>query len=233
MRYVTSFGPEGYELYGRDFLRSFVKCMEAEIDVYVEKPCDFKSKQVRFRRLQDVEGYSEFVRLAKFPAMNGLLLDNPYNYKYAVFKFCRKQFAQMGAAKEEGENPYKDWLIWIDADIFLGQALPVPQEGPFMHYLGRPEWHSCASYVAWDLRHQQSEAWWFRLKQLYDTGSIFALPEWHDSYVNDWLRANLKIHANDLALPYKDELKGSANVFDYVFKGSHHKKGNLKYYKST
>jgi len=229
MRYVTSFSPEGFTLYGKSFLASFIKNVRQPIDVYIEKPCEFKHELIRYRRLDDVDGYKAFVKLSKLPAMNGNLFGGGYNYRFAVNKFCRKQFAQIGAAEEEQKNPNKEWLIWIDADVLLGESLPQPQVGPFMYYLGRPEWHSCASYVAWDLRHEQSDEWWFRLRQLYETGSIFALPEWHDSYVNDWLRANLKVHAVDLALPYKNELKGPANVFDFVFKGSHHKKGNLKY----
>jgi len=36
------------------------------------------------------------------------------------------------------------------------------------------------------------------------------------------------VPAKNLAEPYADQLKGPANVFDVVFPGHHHAKGNLK-----
>jgi hypothetical protein len=228
MRYVTSFGPQGYEDYGRDFLASYVKYMKDPLYVFVEAPCDFQHPLVTFKKLQQVEGFKQFLNRASFPAMHGKIWGQLYNYRFAVTKFCRKQFAQLGAAKlEHATNG--DWLIWIDADVLLGNALPPPAKGPFMYYLGRPEWHSCASYVAWDLQHTQNQTWWQMLENLYSTGTIFALPEWHDSYVNDWMRDDLKVSAANLAEPFSDQLKGPANVFDFVFPGCHHKKGNLKF----
>jgi hypothetical protein len=227
MRYVTSFGAQGYKDYGRDFLASYVKYMKDPLYVFVEAPCDFQHPLVTFKKLEQVEGFKQFLNRASFPAMHGKIWGQQYNYRFAVTKFCRKQFAQLGAAKLEGAIN-GDWLIWIDADVVLGSALPPPVKGPFMYYLGRPEWHSCASYVAWDLQHTQNQTWWQMLESLYATGTIFALPEWHDSYVNDWMREDLKISGVNLAEPYSEQLKGPANVFDYVFPSCHHKKGYLK-----
>jgi len=44
---------------------------------------------------------------------------------------CRKQFAKIGAAEEDQKNLNQDWLIWINADVLLGESLPQPQVGPF------------------------------------------------------------------------------------------------------
>lgn len=73
MRYVTSFSPQGFTLYGKSFLASFIKNVRQPIDVYIEKPCEFKHELIRYRRLDDVDGYKAFVKLSKLPAMNGIL----------------------------------------------------------------------------------------------------------------------------------------------------------------
>jgi hypothetical protein len=93
--------------------------------------------------------------------------------------------------------------------------------------LGRPEWHSCASFVGWNLQHPASGDFWKRYWLLYVTGTVFCLPEWHDSYILDWLREQIDFPAVNLAEGL--ELKGPANVFDVVFPMAHHKKGNLKH----
>ena len=52
MRFVTSFGPEGYESYGRTFLETYVEHVGLPIDVYYEanKP-DFEHVLVTYNDL--------------------------------------------------------------------------------------------------------------------------------------------------------------------------------------
>ena len=225
MRCVTSFGEEGYKQYGEKFLSSYVESVGLPIDVYVESPITFEHELVTVRDLWKVEGIKEFLQMASFPAAQGNLWgEGKRNYRFDTFKFCRKSFAQIDAASRA-----PDILIWLDADIeFGGKFVPPAFEDEFMHYMGRPEWHSCASYVAWDTSHPLAGEFFKRYWMLHVTGTIFCLPEWHDSYVLDWLRETTGVEAIDLAKPYYDELKGPANVFDKVFPGHHHKKGNLK-----
>ena len=96
-----------------------------------------------------------------------------------------------------------------------------------MLYLDRPEWHSCASFIGWNLTHPSCKEFFDRYLGVYTTGTVFALPEWHDSYVLDWLRELLNIPCENLAAGL--DLKGPANVFDEVFSSARHKKGNLKF----
>ena len=58
------------------------------------------------------------------------------------------------------------------------------------------------------------------------TGTVFALREWHDSFVNDFLRDVLSVPAVNLSESIKAE--GACNVFDLVFSEATHKKGALK-----
>lgn len=228
MKYVTSFSAKGYEQYGRRFLETYVEHMRHPLVAYVEAPCEFSHPLVTFKPLLAVPGCQEFLSKMALDVMYGKLWDGKYDYRYAVARFCRKHFALIDAAEIETKNG-GDWLVWLDADIELGASIADPIDGPFMYYLGRPEWHSCSSYAAWDMRKSCSADWWFNLKNLYMTGSVFVLPEWHDSFINDWIREAMKVDAVNLAAPYAAELRGPANVFDFVFKHSHHKKGALKY----
>ncbi len=228
MRTLTSFGPDGYRLYGERFLETYTAHWDVPIDVYyeTEKPPPFRHKLVRYKSLFKTEGCSEFLRGCQFPAMRGDLWgEGKRNYRYDIFKFCRKSFAQVDAASHQG-----DWLFWLDADVEWTSAIDLEEctHDGFMSYLGRPEWHSCASFVGWNLRHEASGEFWRRYWMLYMTGTVFCLPEWHDSFILDWLRMQTGVPAKNLAegLP----LKGPANVFDEVFgQHAHHKKGNLKY----
>jgi hypothetical protein len=224
MRFVTSFGPEGWRVYGRRFLESYVEHVDKPIDVYVEEQPDFKHDLVTFRDLFKTEGCRDFLKIANFPAAHGFPWgEEKYNYRYATFKFARKTFAQVDAASR---NP--GLLFWIDSDVeFFGKFDP-PTDFEFMAYLGRPEWHSCASFVGWDTRHPAAGEFFKRYWLLHVTGTVFCLPEWHDSFVLDWMRQQTKCPAVNLAAGL--ELKGPANVFDEVFGPvARHKKGMLKY----
>lgn len=228
---VTSFGPTGYELYGKRFLETFVEHVDSKLLVYIEglqtKPA-FTHSKIEYRDLMSVNGLQQTLAMSQFPAAKGHLWGGKdRNYRFDIHKFCRKSFAQIDAAQLHYNNDGKQ-LYWIDSDVEFQGAFELPSIGTeFMLYLDRPEWHSCASFIGWDLQHPISKQFFQQYWALYVTGTVFALPEWHDSFVLDWLRHQLKIPAKNLAAGL--ELKGPANVFDEVFETAHHKKGNLKF----
>lgn len=227
MKCVTSFGPEGFELYGRRFLETYVEHVGLPIDVYIEdvKP-DFKHPLVTYRELLSVPGCMDFLRLSQFPAAQGHPWgENKYNYRYDAFRFCRKMFAICDATERQ-----RGYLYWIDADVEFQGKFEMPEDFGFMCYLGRPEWHSCTSFLGFDTRHPQSQVFFKRLRAIYTTGSVFILPEWADPQVIDWMREQSGLPAKNLAEGL--DLKGPANVFDYVFATAKHKKGNLKFFKN-
>lgn len=222
MQVVTSFSEEGFALYGAKFLESYHEHVDAPLTIYTE--WDFKSPDFECKDLRKVPGFQEFLAVSgMLPAFRGRAWgEEQRNYRYDVHTFFRKSFAQIDAASHHG-----DWLYWIDADIEFTGPFRFPQRDAFMLYLGRPEWHSCASFVGWNLKHEASGEFWKRYWLLYVTGTVFALPEWHDSFILDWLRHEMQFPAHNLAAGL--DLKGPANVFDEVFPNAHHKKGNLKF----
>ena len=143
MRCVTSFGEEGYDEYGKRFLETYLLYVGKPIDVYVETD-DFSKyiqhELITYRNLLEVEGCYHYLQMAQFPAARGQLWGEGYNYNFATFKFARKSFAQIDSASR---NP--DKLYWLDSDIEFNAQFELPEIEGFMCYLGRPEWHSCAS----------------------------------------------------------------------------------------
>ena len=227
---ITSFGPDGYTLYGRTFLESYTKHVFAPLVVYVEGPENipaFEHELVSYRDLLSVDGVEQTLAMTSFPAARGRVLGKAKtNYRFNVNKFCRKSFAQIDAAMTHGKQGGRS-LYWLDADIEFIDHFTLPElEEDFMLYLGRPEWHSCTSFVGWNLAYKGARRFFEEYWKLYVTGSIFCLPEWHDCAALDFLRIQTKVPSKNLAegLP----LKGPANVFDEVFRAAHHKKGKLK-----
>jgi len=227
-KFVTSFGVEGYDLYGKKFLETWVENWPHEIHVYYEehKP-DFEHEKVIYHDLFKVPHVKDFLmNLTSFPILTGFI-GGKRNYRYDVFRYCRKSFSQIDAA-----NDYDGLLYWIDADVVTHAPPPCDwlQEAlkdTFMCYLGRPEWHSCASFIGWDCSHERSDEFWGAYLDLYLSGKFLALPEWHDSYLMDFLRENLKVPAKNLAEGM--DLKGPENVFNFVLTWAVHNKGIQKF----
>lgn len=239
MQIITSFSKQGYEKYGKKFLETYVKHWDHPITVYYEEKPDFEHDLVEYKDLYLVPGLSNFLMATKdLPVCKGVIGDK-YNYRYDVWKFCRKSFAQIDAAQYEGP------LIWLDADIithsdvkvekFISEVYPRdidyynPDEKPYMGYLGRPNWHSCASFVVWDTSHPMHKEFMSAYFNLYMTAQILLLPEWHDSYVLDFLRNHLKVPSYNIAEGL--ELgEGPVNVLPNTVLGKYmdHLKGHRK-----
>jgi hypothetical protein len=221
MRCVTSFSADGYKQYGKRFLETYVEHVGLPIDVYYEERPDFEHELVTYWDLFHVEGCTQFLQMASFPAARGKIWGEGYNYNFDAFKFCRKAFAQIDAASRQ-----PDKLFWLDSDIEFTESFVPPDDFEFMEYLGRPEWHSCTSFIGFNLEHEIAGEFFKRYWMIYVTGTIFALEAWTDCHVLDWLREQSGVPAKNLAEGLA--LQGPANVFDAVFDSAHHKKGNLK-----
>lgn len=227
---VTSFHPDHYELYGRSFLESYTAHMNEYLVVYTEaidRIPTFDHPLVEFRDLKSVNGMMETLKLTDFDAAKGKLWgEKPIDYRFNVNGFCRKSFAQIDAAFRHAGNG-GEALYWLDADIEFNAPMVLPSvSNTFMLYLGRRLNHSCTSFVAWNLTYSGWQDYFNRYWALYVTGTVFALPEWHDAFITDFLRTDLDVPATDLGA--STGAQGSDNVFDMVFENCRHKKGNIK-----
>ena len=229
--FVSSFGPSGYELYGKTFIETFVKWVEGDLCIYVEGEENIppiSHPKIEFRDLLQVSGMMETLAMTNFHAAKGLLWGdkNEFDYRFNVHRFCRKSFAQIDMAHHARQKGATEFY-WLDADIeFTNRFLP-PQIGTdFMIYLGRSGGHSCSSFIGWNLTYPKWKEFFDKYWSLYVTGTVLALPEWHDAFVIEWLRKEFNVPSRDLASEF--ETTSFCNVFDMVFPQAHHKKGSLK-----
>ena len=227
---VTSFHPDHYKIYGQTFLETYTAHMTLPLVVYVERQDefpDFQHELVTFRDLKKVNGMMQTLGMTNFPAARGKLWGgDELDYRFNVNGFCRKSFAQIDAAfahQAEGGSA----LYWLDADIEFSAQIEMPSvDDTFMLYLGRQGCHSCTSFLGWNLTHPRWREFFNKYWGIYVTGTVFALSEWHDCAVVDFLREDLRVPAVNVS---QDIVKrGPYNVFDLVFTGAHHKKGGLK-----
>ena len=202
---------------------------EGEIFVYYEdKKPDLDDPRITYKNLFDIEGCTWFLEgIDRFNALKGRIGQNTYSYRHDIFKFCRKSFAQIDAARD-----YKGTLIWLDSDIETFRNIPEHWFYEWLGdtavaYLGRKEWHLCASFLIWDCSMVETKRFFEIYQDIYLNGNVLTLPEIHDSFIVEVLINQLKMPATDIT--GNVDKKGPYNVFDTVFEGrARHLKGKLK-----
>lgn len=222
LKVISSFGPEGYELYGRKFLESYIKHWETPITVYVEDRGPYPShERIEYKSLWEIPQLTDILQRAQQK-------ENHLDWKYNVFKFARKALAECEAAKE-----HEGYLFWIDADTAYTKAvdrafLERCILGASMCFMGRVGFHPCTSFVGWDTRRDDTGRFFEVYRHLYVSGDVYAqCPEYHDAFVTDWVRRQEQVRARDLCADM--EVSGPDNVFEMVVPGGIHKKGMKKY----
>lgn len=185
---LTTFSPEGYEVYGRRFIDSFVQYWNIPLWVFYQGKKPPEKDGVTYVNLQEDDEYMEFLDQHKDnPFANGFR-DGKIDYRYQAVKFCHKVFAET--------SPYRpdcDQWIWIDADVETFRPvdanffdLGCPRDY-IASYLGRRDWHhSECGFMCYNIPLANTFLKEFR--RTYTSGEIFTLDEWHDSFVWDVVR---------------------------------------------
>jgi hypothetical protein len=120
-----------------------------------------------------------------------------YSFRHDAYKFSKKVFAIELVARSIGSGR----LIWLDADTvtFAGVPRDMLERLPPAEYpiacLDRPGYHSECGFIGYNLDHPDAMRFITEFAALYWGGRVFELQEWHDSWVFDWLRKSLGIHA--------------------------------------
>lgn len=186
----TSFSPQGYEQYGRKFLQTFVRYWPIPIHVFHEgqKP-EIESEKIVYRDLSRDRALGAFLGdWGAFRISNGIF-GNKAIYRYQAVKFAKKVYALTS------ERPECDWWIWIDADVETYRRIDdeflssVCRPEFTASYLGRKDWnHSECGFVAYNIGNGGHD-FLRTFRETYDSGALFRMPEWHDSFVFDAIRA--------------------------------------------
>lgn len=187
-RVVTSFSPEGYDTYGKEFLSSYEKHCHLPLTVIVEE------KQ---RPIEAPDG-TDILILKKDPlhvaamSANGFYIGTRKNKK-AYLKWGCKVLA---LAKAERHYEKLRWLIWIDADVVFKGAMDnewfaktnILDSHVHIATLLRdknrrpPTWPE-TGFVAYHLKKDGTRQFIKDLAELYTSGRVFNFPDWQDAYV--------------------------------------------------
>lgn len=236
---VTSCSQDGYNKYGLRFLETFQQHWPAEVSLYLVSednltlPSIIKGRTVEFLSLiewapPDVLDF--YVRHADNKRARGVS-DGGYNFRTDAWKFSKKVFAiSLAATRTEVRR-----LIWLDADVFTFADVPItlfdtlPPDGFRLACLDRGRYHSECGFVAYDLHYADTRQFIDKFKRLYTSDAVFALREWHDSFVFDWLRKQEGITT------YKIPHKSQSHPFVNSVLGTYmdHLKGNRKQHGSS
>lgn len=112
-------------------------------------------------------------------------------FKMDGVRFCYKVYAYTHAIMFEDV----DGLICIDADSVFYKPIDekfikknIHRDNCMMSYLGRSHVYSECGFLYFNLNHKYIRKYAETMKKMYDEDIIYALREYHDSYVWDYVR---------------------------------------------
>ena len=245
---VTSFGPAGWELYGRSFVNSYLNYWPPRVKliVYIEKeiPKDFpKSDRIEVRDLFGIGSCVEFLERHKHNAdAQGRAqrygwktkdLAKGYCFRFDAYKFCRKVFVLEDMSKE-----YRHTMFWLDADIVTHKSVPmqllhwVLPKDHHISYLDRGRYHSECGFMGYDLSQEETRAFLTKFAKTYSSDRVFAYKQWHDSFVFDVIRMHFKDRVKCYKIPHHSGTapfdSSELGIFMTHFKGDRKEKRYAK-----
>ena len=234
MKYAvcTSFSRQGYRIYGKRFIETFLEHWPDDVQLYVvhegADPTFPDSPRVIYRDLVLDRECREFAEKAakRDPRATSK------HFKWGAIKWSKKVFALAGVKTEA------EWLIWIDADVettapitcdWLAKVLP---DDKALAFLGRPTWrYSECGFVGYHLTHDPRVPELLQqMRRTYTSLHVFDLAEWGDSYVFDHCRRKLfgakEDYYNDLSVRPNGSRAGILHVWPTSQLG-----GRMEHYK--
>ena len=246
---ITTFNKNGYQTYGQQMLEAFLKHWPEtqKILVYAESvniDDNIKNNpRVIIRDLNAVQALTLFKnRHINNPKAHGFWPEGrtTKEFQFDAVRFSHKVFAIYVATKN---LPFDvGSLVWLDADSITHRDVPLDffdkiaprsytddlgQKQKYgISYLGRTKQHSECGFVSYNLGHPGMQAFWESFADMYRTDALFDLPEWHDSYIFDYVRKKYETRGmvnfnitpgyhsghpfiNSLLGEYMDHMKGS------------------------
>ena len=193
MRIVTSWGPKGWDLYGKNFLDS-TRLWDSNISltIYVdgmdpsEVSCDHRA--ITVKKLEEVEGFTAFRTL--HPDKNGETPEG-YNYRLDALKFCAKVFALHDAAMDE--SPF----LWLDGDVVTRKPLTLEWlrnicKGHITHLGRKGINYSETGFIYF--AGNEGRTLIADMYDLYMSGEIFNYSEWTDAFIFERVLQLHKLH---------------------------------------
>ena len=218
---VTSCSAAGWRAYGRRFVETFGQHWPAEVRplLYTEDALDDLQPRLAGLPILSLFDASPAARAfaerhrgsARAHGKERRQMDvgwtpnkvrGGHNFRYDAFRFAKKVFAVEAAAREVGGGR----LFWVDADVvtfapvppaLLDELLPLTAAISALLRDGAP---TETGFVGYDLDQEACRAFIAELERLYASDEVFALQEWHDGWVFEWLRKKMGVPTH--AIPH-------------------------------
>lgn len=201
---VTTFNLDGYNLYGKKMLETFLEYWpkDQQIVVYLEN-CTLDSSltsdsRIIVKDLLSVLPLIDFKQRHKNnPLANGYKKDSKNkDFLFDAVRFSHKVFALYDAVNiYQGKS-----IIWLDADTITHSKIlddflvtNFPKENYGIAYLGRTKQYSECGWVVYHTSHPLMKSFWETFAGHYINDTIFDLNEWHDSFVFDVVRKEFEV----------------------------------------
>jgi hypothetical protein len=205
---VTTFNQSGYDKYGSRMIQSFIQNWPTDITLYVyAEDCTVKESAANVV-VRDL--HSTIPALVAFkerwkndPKAVGKLATGPADHKgkqpgigfrWDAIRFSHKVYSVCHAAL----TCDADILFWMDADTvchspinhaFIDKMCPLNMG---MGFLGRANKYTECGFYMLNLKNQITKTFLLEFKKIYDTGRLFTMKEWHDSWLFDVVREEIK-----------------------------------------
>lgn len=217
MKYTvcTTFNQDGYNLYGRKMIQTFLKTWPKDIvlRVYTEN-CSVAESGPNLQIIDLAAASPELVAFKNkwkdVPKANGNIGPGSESkaYKWQAVRFSHKVYAIFHAAKTCGT----EWLIWMDGDMVCHTSISTDKIHNFfpndkdLCFAGRSNKFTECGLYGMHLSQPVIQQFLQEFQRMYDDADngIFTLSEWHDSYVFDVVRSRYPLR----------ELNWSANLIN-------------------
>jgi hypothetical protein len=226
---------ELYHYYGKRFLEEFGKYSSDNLKLFIIFEGDYPdeimhiSENIYIFPLSNPKHSSFLKKFRHLHEANGLRIRDikvegkikkhlSYDYRWNAIRFSFKPFSIHQVLDVLPENT--DFLIWTDSDLrckknFSSEDLIefMPTNNEVMSYLGRKDSYSECGFLGFNLNNKFTSMYIERMINIYETGEIFSIDQWHDSFIWDWARKEFE-EKNELN--FKD-ISGSGYDKEHVF----------------
>ena len=215
--FVSSMNYELFQNYGKNFLESFDNKAHPKLKLLniFEGIEDFKFGTDRiinkfffdevhrnflkyFSPLYEANGHRlQFIKEGERYKVN-----YNYDFRWNAIKFSFKVFAINFSLKFINNERY---LIWTDADLICKNSFGsdvlekfFPENDELYSYLGRTHYppknpFSECGFIIFNLKHPKFFSYMKRIIEIYTTGEIFCIQQWHDSWIWDHTRKEFEL----------------------------------------
>lgn len=193
---VSSFSPEGFEAYGRDFIETFISHWPDTIRLVIFHEWEtmpyrldvLYGSRVEWRSIHEVPHHDEWMRWIKgIPLMRGDM-GGSYNIQFDT-RMVRKVFIQTHAVDVFGGK-----VFWLDADTFTHADVPyeflddVLPDDKLCCYLGREKVYTESGFLGFNREHPECVRFFHLYQQMVLLRFILTQPAWHDCIAFDMAR---------------------------------------------